>query len=225
MSQTEWIDGVSNSGCIERICPKRHVQQKEWKNPEWNQKFDGKYEYDYISDYECPFPYENHMPILDELSENGSNMLQSFKQQGYPIAIKNLVHCTDNKDGIITSSGFIGGKKKINETNDEDVYAYLCWWATRVEEDDITGLQDHMETCFLKVFDHNNITIDIKDQFGVSRAFGVYSKSRQAKNVAITFNIQWTICLIFIKITLAMKRLSLEYWEPLLTHQKLCTAF
>ena len=192
MSQIEWIDGVCNSGGIERICPKRHVQQKEWKNPEWNQGFDGRLTYDFISDYECPFPYPrpngNLEPILDMLGTEGWNRLQSFKQQGYPIAIENLVHCTNNIDGIITSHGFIGGKKKINETNDENVYADLCWWAQRIEEDDVNDLRDHMENCFLNAFDHDiNIRNDIKDQFGISYAFRVYSKNRQGKECSHYF--------------------------------------
>ncbi|XP_046842783.1 uncharacterized protein LOC124436855 [Xenia sp. Carnegie-2017] len=176
MSQIKWINGVCNNRKVERICPERHVQQKEWKNPEWNQGFRGRRIYHFISDYECPFPYKNHMPVLDELSEKGLNILQSFKQQGYPIAINNLVHCTDNKDDIIISHGFIGREKKINEINGKDIYADLCWWAPLVEEDDKKSLRAHMGNCFLKVFDHDIETInDIKDLFGISLAFEVYS--------------------------------------------------
>ena len=64
----EWLDGwPSGKGIVEKIYPKKHIRQHQWKS-EWNQMYLGEwYErcYDYISDYECFF---NH-PIDEEVKE------------------------------------------------------------------------------------------------------------------------------------------------------------
>ncbi|XP_046842901.1 uncharacterized protein LOC124436957 [Xenia sp. Carnegie-2017] len=166
-SEIPWIEGVANRG-KELIFPGRHVQQHEWK-PEWNREF--RKHYDYISDYECPFPYskERHEPILSQTKKEN---LWAAKQQRDPILIDSLVHCTPflNVKGIISDKGFKGSEKKINNTQK----AYLSWWSPYFSEDVRENLQNQMQTFFSQLADDkiNNIN-KITEQFGKSDAFRI----------------------------------------------------
>ncbi|XP_046842611.1 uncharacterized protein LOC124436684 [Xenia sp. Carnegie-2017] len=209
-----WIEGVANRG-KELIFPGRHVQQHEWK-PEWNCEFPN--HYDYISDYECPFPYskERHEP---NLSLTKKEKLRAAKQQRDPILINILVHCTPfpNMNGIILDKGFKGGEKKINSTQK----AYLSWWSPRFSNDVGENLQNQMQGYFSQFTDDqiNNIN-DIKEQFGKSDCFFFILIANKGMNVNVILNTQSTSCLNPIKTILAMRRWNLEYWELLHTKKK-----
>ncbi|XP_046843200.1 uncharacterized protein LOC124437252, partial [Xenia sp. Carnegie-2017] len=181
-----WLEGISNTG-KERICPGRHIQQQEWQ-PKWNEEFSRRKTYDHISDYECPFPFSRHKSDLRILSSNERIVLESAKQQGYAIPIKNLAHHTSKEADIIRSKGFLGGKKKINETSGESVYAYLSWWSTIFDENVVRNLQDHMKNCFLELNNRKLNDIDvIKNQFGASDAFLPYTIRNQGQRCSHSF--------------------------------------
>jgi len=139
----QWLDGQAKvQGIVEKICPKRHIRQDQWQS-EWNDEYlndRSKYCYDFISDYECIFSHPvstwRKYSLYRELWDN----LQAAKRQGTRIPILNLAHFTERPcaEGIITSGGFKGTKKKINEDADgHDVKAKFSWWSPIFGEDDI----------------------------------------------------------------------------------------
>ncbi|XP_068678222.1 uncharacterized protein [Montipora foliosa] len=145
--QIRWLDGQAKvSGNVEKICPKRHIRQNQWKR-EWNELYltDRSTNcYDYISDYECIFRH----PVKTSDYFNGElwDDLQAAKQKGTSISITNLAHFTNKPlaKEIIKSGGFTGGMKKIHDdaNGHGDLEAKFSWWSPIFGEDDIKLVRD-----------------------------------------------------------------------------------
>lgn len=144
--QIQWLDGQANvPESVEKICPKRHIRQNQWQS-EWNNVYRNKktkWCYDYISDYECIF---NHpvSPYTSLADPTRWNTLQQLKQQGTEIYITDLAHFTHpySAGHIITSGGFRGEEKKINEdAQGDDIIAKFSWWSPLFTEQDILDVR------------------------------------------------------------------------------------
>lgn len=104
--------------------------------------FRGRCSYDYISDYECIF---NHPIDVDVKEHEGWENLQAAKLQGTKVPITYLAHFTRENvaEVIVTTGGFIGGVKKINEDAEGyDLEAKFSWWSPKFGEDAITLVRD-----------------------------------------------------------------------------------
>ena len=156
--QNQWIEGRAKIvGAKEHILPGRHDYNDQW--------YEGYY---YISDYDCIFDYPfNRAQIKKTYDKPRWKNLKKAKKEGTKIPIKNLAHFTSeaNANGIITSKGFKGGMKKINE--EESVS--LSWWSPKFENRDINLVRDTLNGA-LKPF-YGNKDVGLENQFATSGAF------------------------------------------------------
>ena len=157
--QNQWIEGRARvEGANEHILPRSHDYDHRWND-----------RYHYISDYDCIFDYPvNRTQIEQKYGKQKWENLKKAKQKGTEIPIKNLAHFT-NKDkaaGIITSGGFKGGVKKINE----DEIASLSWWSPKFNNRDRELVRDTLNGA-IKPFYGDRNDIGLENQFATSKAF------------------------------------------------------
>ena len=178
--QTEiiWLDGIAKKPDeVEKICSCIHVRQNQWQ-PEWNKMYQGKHEYDYISDYECIFNHPmDHMGNLHFHAEDNQERLkklQDAKKQGTSVKITELAHFTnlDAAAQILDDHGFRGGLKKINEGDKHnDVKANLSWWIPVFTDAEKNGVREQLGEV-IKLFTEEKDKIGaLKNQFATSDAF------------------------------------------------------
>lgn len=173
----KWLIGEKSEKGEERICPERHVTQAEWC-PSFTKDLRSKKKrrYDYISDYECPFPHPIKMKKLWKkgVCQTQWNALQKAKQQGYGIPIEELAHFTSENisNSIIEDGGFRGQEKKINMKRKRDVIANLSWWRPVFPDDVPEKLRDHLSKHLSKFADTGVDNFDdIRSQFAKSQVF------------------------------------------------------
>lgn len=158
--QNQWIEGRARvEGANEYILPGSH---------DYDDRRNGQYHY--ISDYDCIFDYPvNRTQIKEKYGKQKWKNLKKAKQKGTEIPIKNLAHFTSKAKaaGIITSGGFKGGDKKINE----DVFASLSWWSPKFTEEDINLVRNTIERAIRPFYKENDDPESLKNQFATSDAF------------------------------------------------------
>lgn len=158
--QSQWIEGQARvKDAKENILPGSHDYDDRWNG-----------RYHYISDYDCIFDYPvNPEQIPEEYKQLWQN-LQRVKQVGTKIQIKNLAHFTSkvNASGIITSRGFKGGVKKINEgKNRKNIQASLSWWSPEFEEEDRKLVRETLNNAIRHFCKESGL----ENQFATSQAF------------------------------------------------------
>ena len=156
--QNQWIKGQARvKGSNEYILPGRHDYDDRWNG-----------QYHYISDYDCIFDYPvNRTQIKEKYGKQKWKNLKKAKQKGTEIPIKNLAHFTSEAKAadIITSKGFKGGDKKINE----DVTASLSWWSPKFKRRDRKLVRDTLNDA-IKPF-YGDTDEGLENQFATSKAF------------------------------------------------------
>ena len=169
--QISWLDGESKiDGEIEKICPGKHITQKQWR-PEWNDMYltpTNKHCYDYISDYECIF---NH-PV-DHVDQQRWKNLQDAKKQGTNVPIMDIAHFT-NGDGaaeIYMYRRFTGEAKKINEDAKLDVRAKLSWWSPLFTKEEVNNVRVHLGKVIQPFIGEKDDQAALQNQFATSEAF------------------------------------------------------
>lgn len=169
--QISWLDGESKiDGEIEKICPGRHIGEKQWR-PEWNDMYltpTNKHCYDYISDYECIF---NH-PINDVDQQRWKN-LQDAKKRGTNVPIINIAHFTngDGAEEIFKYRRFMGGTKKINEDAKLDVLTKLSWWSPIFTKEEKSKVRVHLGKVLQSFLGEEDDQAALQNQFATSEAF------------------------------------------------------
>ena len=161
--QNQWIEGRARvEGAAEHILPRSHDYGDRWNG-----------QYHYISDYDCIFDYPVDLRQINEkYGETRWQNLQRAKQEGTKIKIRNLAHLTSeaNADGIITSGGFKGGVKKINEGRKGDpIQAKLSWWSPKFKEKHKKLVRDTLNDA-IKPF-YGDKDKGLENQFATSKAF------------------------------------------------------
>ena len=157
-NQDPWIEGQANvANREEYILPGSHEYDDRWNET-----------YNYISDYDCIFNHPvDPTGIIETYGEPRWQDLQGAKQAGTRIPINNLAHFTSEAKaaGIITSGGFKGGDKKINE----DVIASLSWWSPKFKKRDRKLVRDTLNGA-IKPF-YGDTDEGLENQFATSKAF------------------------------------------------------
>ena len=177
--QILWLDGEAKvNGEIEKICPGRHITQKQWR-PEWNLMYltpRNIYCYDYISDYECIFNHPidqcSYPDVLDQpLSWQN---LQAAKVQGTNVPITNVAHFTipEAARKIIATNGFVGRAKKINtDLLGNNFLARLSWWSPVFTDVEKTHVRTHLGTVIQPFLSGLPSDAILHSQFATSDAF------------------------------------------------------
>ena len=164
--EIDWIEGRANVG-IEMICPGVHITQSQWNEPFRPSR------YDYISDYECPFP--SPIPQDFQQQEKRWGVLQKAKATGTNVPIVRLVHVTDeaSADRIVERNGFTGRLKIINE----NVKRRFSWWSGKFDEDDVESVRRHLADHVIDPFIGKNDQRQVlRDQFATSDAFTIQGR-------------------------------------------------
>ena len=172
--QIKWLNGrASVPGVVEKICPKKHIGQRQWQS-EWNDMYlndRSKHCYDYISDYECIFDHPLYADVYKILYEERWDNLQAAKQQGTNLPITNLAHFTNDlaASKIIKSGGFKGRLKKINQDAQGDaIVARFSWWSPKFREADMKQVRDNIGAAinpFVHHFDNDDADDDDDDDY------------------------------------------------------------
>ena len=186
--QIWWLDGEAKvSGEIEKICPGRHITQKQWR-PEWNYMYltpMNRCYYDYISDYACIFnhPIDNYVLLYN--NQLGWQNLQAAKTQGTNVPITNIAHFTNPEAAvkITASNGFAGRAKKINN----DFQARLSLWSPVFIEDERNLARAHLGMVIQPFLTPSPADAALHNQFANSDAF--LPNPRRYGNILFSYGI------------------------------------
>ena len=173
--QITWLDGEAKvPGVVEKICPGRHITQRQWR-PEWNYMYMtpmNRCYYAYISDYECIFshPIDN---CLLQFNQQGWQNLQAAKTQGTNVLITNVAHFTNPEAAVMitASNGFAGRPKKIKNIFGNDVLARLSWWSPVFTEVERNLVRAHLGTVIQPFLTPSPEDATLHNQFATSDAF------------------------------------------------------
>ena len=117
--------------------------------------------------------------IVENYDMQRWNNLQTAKQNGTDVTITNVAHFCKQQasQAIIGDDGFIGGSKKINEEEGDDITAKFSWWSPIFTPEDVGQVRNHFETV-LEPF--GDAPAAVFGQFATSDAF-IPNKGRYGK--------------------------------------------